>query len=244
MHVVHATLQKALKQAVRDDLVPRNVAEGEKTRSSRRKKEAKALSPTRVRALLSAARGTRYEALYVAAVHTGLRQGELLGLRWSDVELEAGKLSVRRSLKVTEDGLAFGLPKNKASLRSVPLNQTTVAALRAHSYGRTKRGYAPPSGTITTSCSPTGLVGPQTTTTSTIGSTSRSSNVPGSRTRVSHSTRYRTPSSQRPCLREATPEGGPVASRHSSITQTMVTYSHLMDGIGGDAVKVLDEAFG
>ncbi len=60
---VHATLQKALKHAVRDDLVPRNLAEGERRRSSRRKKEAKALSPTQVRALLSAARGTHYEAL-------------------------------------------------------------------------------------------------------------------------------------------------------------------------------------
>jgi integrase len=53
--------------------VPRNVAEGERPRSSRRKKEVKALSPTQVRALLSAARGTRNEALYVMAVHTGLR---------------------------------------------------------------------------------------------------------------------------------------------------------------------------
>jgi integrase len=75
---IHATLQKALKQAVRDDLVHRNVAEGERPRSSRRKKEAKALSPTQVRALLSAARGSRNEALYITAVHTGLRQGELL----------------------------------------------------------------------------------------------------------------------------------------------------------------------
>jgi integrase len=85
---VHATLQKALKQAVRDDLVPRNVAEGERPRSSRRKKEVKALSPTQVRTLLSSARSTRNEALYVVAVHTGLRQGELLGLKWSDVDLQ------------------------------------------------------------------------------------------------------------------------------------------------------------
>ena len=129
---VHATLQKALKQAVRDDLVPRNVAEGERPHSTRRKKEAKSLSPTQVRALLCAASGTRYEALYVAAVHTGLRQGELLGLRWSDVDLEAGKLSVKRSLKVTADGQAFGAPKNQASRRSVPLNKTVVSALWAH----------------------------------------------------------------------------------------------------------------
>lgn len=79
-----------------------------------------------------AARGTRNEALYVVAVHTGLRQGELLGLKWTDIDLDAGKLSVRRSLKVTEDGLGFGPPKNSASRRSIPLNKTAVAALRAH----------------------------------------------------------------------------------------------------------------
>src|ERR671917_62599 len=129
---IHATLQMSLTQAVRDDLIPRNVAVGERPRSSRNRQEVTVLSPTQAKALLTAARGTHSEALYVAAVHTGLRQGELLGLKWSDVDLEAGKLSVRRSLKVTEDGLNFGPPKNKASRRSVPLNKTAVAALRAH----------------------------------------------------------------------------------------------------------------
>ena len=78
---LHVTLQKALKQAVRDDLVPRNVAEGERPRSSRNKEEAKAFSAEQVRALLQAAGGKRNSALYTVAVHTGLRQGKLLGLR-------------------------------------------------------------------------------------------------------------------------------------------------------------------
>ncbi len=129
---IHVTLQKALTQAMRDDLISRNVATGERPRSSRSREEIKALSPEQARALLAASRGTRNEALYVVALHTGLRQGELLGLKWADVELDAGKLSVRRSLKVTADGLGFGPPKNKASRRSVPLSKTAVAALRAH----------------------------------------------------------------------------------------------------------------
>src|SRR5829696_1317567 len=92
----------------------------------------KALSPAQGRALLIGVRGTRNEALYVVALHTGLRQGELLGLKWSDVDLEAGKLSVRRALKVTDHGLDFGPPKNKASRRVVKLNSIAAAALRAH----------------------------------------------------------------------------------------------------------------
>jgi integrase len=54
---LHVTLQKALKQAVRDELIPRNLVEGERPRSSRRKEEAKALSRGQVRALLAAAQG-------------------------------------------------------------------------------------------------------------------------------------------------------------------------------------------
>ena len=93
-------VQKALKQAIRDDLVPRNVAANERPRSGRQrsKKEAEALSKEQVRALLVAASGKRNEALYIVAVHTGQRQGELLGLRWTDVNLGRGRgeLAVRR----------------------------------------------------------------------------------------------------------------------------------------------------
>jgi integrase len=129
---IHTTLQKALAQAVIDGLIPRNVASGERPRSSRNHEEAKALSLVQVRALLTAADGERNEGLYVVALHTGLRQGELLGLKWEDVDLAGSKLSVRSSLKVTDQGLVFGPTKNKASRRSVPLNRSAVAALKFH----------------------------------------------------------------------------------------------------------------
>src|SRR5215204_5416554 len=117
---IHVTLQKALSQAMRDDLIARNVAAGERPRSSRKREEIKALSSEQARALLTAASeaGERNEALYVVAVHTGLRQGELLGLKWTDVDLASRRLSVRRALKVTDHGLDFGPPKNNASRRS------------------------------------------------------------------------------------------------------------------------------
>jgi integrase len=92
----------------------------------------KSISHKQVQTLLAAAHGDRNEALYVVALHTGLRLGEILGLKWADVDLDAGKLSVRRSLKVTANGLGFGPPKNKASRRSAPLNKPTVAALKAY----------------------------------------------------------------------------------------------------------------
>jgi integrase len=55
-------------------------------------------SPEQVRELLSAGSGDLLEALWVVAVHTGLRQGELLGLKWTDLDLVAGRLTVQRSL--------------------------------------------------------------------------------------------------------------------------------------------------
>jgi integrase len=130
---IHVTLHKALSQAMRDDLIDRNVALGERPRSSRKREEIKALSSEQARALLSTARGERNEALYVVAVYTRLRQGELLGLKWADIGLVGRRLSVRRALKVTDHGLDFGPPKNKARRRSVPLSKTAVAALTAHS---------------------------------------------------------------------------------------------------------------
>src|SRR5215218_11020306 len=108
---VHTTLHKALKDAVADGLVPRNVTEGIKAPRPK-KKEIRPLDPVQTRTLLDAARRNRLEALYVLAIHCGLRQGELLGLRWEDVDLEAGTLSIRRTLSVTKDGLIFEPPKN------------------------------------------------------------------------------------------------------------------------------------
>jgi integrase len=77
VNYIHVTLHKALKQAVHDGLVPRNVTDAVKVPQAHRE-EINPLSLTQVKTLLSAARGDRLEALYVLAVHTGLRQGELL----------------------------------------------------------------------------------------------------------------------------------------------------------------------
>jgi len=85
-----------------------------------------------VKVLLAAAAGDRLEALYVLAIHTGLRQGELLGLKWDDVNLDNGTLQVRRSLSVTKDGLVLSSPKTKGSSRSVQLTSKGVDALQEH----------------------------------------------------------------------------------------------------------------
>lgn len=77
---IHVTIRKALKDAVRLQLLPRNVADAAQPPKPVKRK-IKPLSQEQMRALLDAARGDKLEALYVLAITTGMRQGELLGLQ-------------------------------------------------------------------------------------------------------------------------------------------------------------------
>jgi integrase len=125
-------LRQALGQAVEDGLLPRNVAQGVKVKQIDDREEVRYLSPQQAKALLAAAREDRLEALYVLAVHTGLRQGELLALGWAEVDLAAGTLSVRRTLSSAKGGPRFTAPKTAKSRRSVRLAGAAVDALARH----------------------------------------------------------------------------------------------------------------
>lgn len=132
VQLVHTILHKALKQAVNDDLIPRNVTEAVKAPRPVNK-EMKPLSPDQARTLLEAARGERLEALYALAVTTGMRQGEILGLKWEDLDLEAGTLQVRRTLSTAMGGgVRFGPPKTARSRRSIRVPKLALTALRRH----------------------------------------------------------------------------------------------------------------
>jgi integrase len=126
---MHGALHKALKQAVSDGLIPRNVCEAVKPPKVERK-EVTPLDQDQARALLEAVAGDRFEALYVLAIHTGMREGELLGLRWEDVDLERGILRLRRAL-VREGGrTVLGDLKTAKSRRGVRLTSAAAEALR------------------------------------------------------------------------------------------------------------------
>ena len=128
---VHTTLHKTLKDAVSDGLIARNATEDVKPPRPK-KKEVNALSPEQARALFGAAQGDRMEAIYVLAVHCGLRQGELLGLRWDDVALKGGTLRVRRTLSMTkEHGHVFEAPKNGRG-RAVKMTGGAALAPKDH----------------------------------------------------------------------------------------------------------------
>jgi integrase len=128
---LHALIHKALSNAVRWGAVNRNVADlVDPPRASHF--EIATLTGEQARTFLDAATGSRLEALFVLAVTTGMRQGELLGLRWRDVDLDAAMLQIRGSMQATPDGLRIMEPKTAGSRRQVALSKQPVDALRRH----------------------------------------------------------------------------------------------------------------
>jgi integrase len=128
---IHAVLRRALGTAERWGMVSRNVA---KLVDPPRvpKHEIVPLTPEQARQLIDAAALDRYRALWITALGTGLRQGELLALRWEDLELDAGRLRVRYSLANVGGELTLQEPKTDRSRRTIVLPESVVAALRAH----------------------------------------------------------------------------------------------------------------
>jgi len=132
---MHHVIHKALSQAVRWDLIPRNPA-GNVKAPTPSTKEMHPLSADEARQLLEAARDDRLEALYVLALHTGMRRGELLGLKWDDVDLDNETIRVRRTLTRKGTGYVLGEPKTRKSRRIIRLTTRAVEALSSH---RTRR---------------------------------------------------------------------------------------------------------
>lgn len=128
---LHAILHRALSQGLRWGLVHRNVSDlVDPPRMARH--EMQTLSQEQARTLLEAAEGERLEALYHLALTTGIRQGELLALRWRDVDLGAATLQVRATLTRASGEFVLAEPKTRRSGRTVLLTAGAVEALRSH----------------------------------------------------------------------------------------------------------------
>jgi integrase len=129
--LIHTILRRALAQGMKWGLLARNVCDAvERPRVP--KFEFRALTPEEVGKLLEAAKGRRLEAIFTLAVATGLRVGELLGLQWDDIDLDAGLLSVRRTMNELHGKPFFNEPKTSKSRRQVILPRIAVDALHDH----------------------------------------------------------------------------------------------------------------
>ncbi len=132
----HNVLHKALDTAVKWNLVARNVCD--LVSPPRRKRyEVHPLTLEQVHKLLAVVEGHEMEALFRLALATGLRRGELMGLKWQDINLDAGTLQVRRILsrvpsKMPGKGYVEAEPKTQKSRRSVVIAPFALEALKQH----------------------------------------------------------------------------------------------------------------
>jgi len=127
----HRVLRSALHQAVKWLLLPRNPADAvDPPRPQNR--EMKALDEEATATLLRAAASTRLSLPVMLAVTTGLRRGEILGLRWEDIDFQSATLAVRQSIEQTREGLRFKQPKTVKGRRVVALPSLAIEALKQH----------------------------------------------------------------------------------------------------------------
>ncbi|MBU4534072.1 MAG: site-specific integrase [Firmicutes bacterium] len=130
VRLMHVVLHSALGQAVKDGMVLRNVAQA--TAPPRvTKKEIKTLAEDQMGVFLDAAEGTRLYPAVLMLLGTGLRRGEMLGLKWQDIDFQEGILYVRRSLVKTNSGSKIQETKTGRE-RSVPVPTDVLRELKAH----------------------------------------------------------------------------------------------------------------
>ena len=131
VHHLHAMLHRALNSAMRLGLLQRNITDMvEAPRMAVYKYVT--LTAEQARSFLASASGERLEALYVLAIATGMREGELLALRWADIDFEYATLHVRSTLHYLHGEFSFSEPKTAFSRRQIALPQIVIQALKRH----------------------------------------------------------------------------------------------------------------
>jgi len=243
---IRAVLRRALGQGVRWSLIARNPAAlVDAPRQVRH--EIEPLSPAECRWLLDQVKGDRLEALYVVALASGLRQGELFGLGWGDVDLDAATVTVRRAWGITATGPGFCEPKSERSRRTVQLPAVAVAALREHRKRQLSERLRMGPAWQGEEGEPDGLVF-----CTEIGTACDSRNVTkafqrhlaaaGLPRRRFHDLRHSAATLL--LVQGVSPRVVQEILGHSSVTLTLGTYSHVLPSLQRDAAERMDAALG
>ncbi len=132
IEVIHRVIKMALKQAVRWRLITRNVCEDVTPPRETQSHERQIVTPEQAQQLLAAAKGHRLEAMITLTLATGMRRGELLALKWQDIEFKQKRLHVRRSANRLLGGYRVTDPKTARGKRMITLPQFVIEALGQH----------------------------------------------------------------------------------------------------------------
>jgi len=128
---VRATLSVALNQAMRDLGLPRNVASLAKVpKSDRPAFTREVVTPDQARTIVGAFEGHRLQPLVMFSLATGVRQGELLALRWGDIDLASRTVTIRHAVDVQNRKRVLARPKSSRSQRLLRLPELAIAALQ------------------------------------------------------------------------------------------------------------------
>lgn len=139
VHKHLVVLRQALDEAVKAGVIVRNPVDAVSAPSVKPQAERRTLEQDEIRAVLTAATSSRFDVPIRLALATGMRESELLGLPWSDVDLDNGTLEVRRVLSYVEGNVVFKEPKSDRSRRTIELSPATVAILREHRVRQAER---------------------------------------------------------------------------------------------------------
>ncbi len=128
----HRVLYEALKHAVKRGILLRNPAEAVDPPKAQRR-EMPSIGPENVNKFLEATQDSPYYPIFYTAVYTGLRRGELLGLRWSDIDLDLGMMSIVQTLQQLRNGeFFFKEPKSRHGRRQIALSPSLCILLREY----------------------------------------------------------------------------------------------------------------
>ena len=136
----YRVLSKALKEAVKMELLKRNPAKAVSSPKPK-KKVIQAMNEKQINKLLKVAKNENewiYNFIYLA-VKTGMRRGELLGLRWEDVNLNEKQLNIRNTLVITKKGMIFKEPKTSSSIRPIEITEDLISVLKSIQKNQNKR---------------------------------------------------------------------------------------------------------
>jgi len=239
VHHIHKVLSRALTIAVIRGYIEHNPAKFV-SKPQIIRKEMKTFSSEEVRILFREISGSRLEALYYLAVTTGLRQAEILGLQWPDLEKEKGTLRVQRQLqRVHGKGLIFTEPKSASSRRLIVLGSTTLKRLKEHKDRQEveRHGYEEKWQTLDLMFTkPNGSpIGPRCIIRD-FKSNIHNSGLPDIRF---HDLRHTAATLMFQC--EVNPKVVQEMLGHSSITITLDTYSHVLPVMQYEAAQKVDE---
>jgi len=136
----YRVLSKALKEAVKMELLKRNPAQAVSSPKPK-KKIIQAMNEKEINKLLKTAKNENewtYNFIYLA-VKTGMRRGELLGLRWKDINFKEKRLNIKNTLVTTKNGTIFKEPKTNASIRPIEISDDVISVLKSIQKNQNKR---------------------------------------------------------------------------------------------------------